>query len=181
MQTWFRINRSIFSNRIICKDPDHFIVWIYLLSHAAFCPQKAEIGGRPVQLEVGQLITGRKAISEDTNVEESKVQRILKLFEKAEMIKQQSTNRGRTISIIDSEYLQMIMQKSDNKCTANEQQKNNKYTSGKQKMNTYNNYNNSRIHNSDNSVAAEEKNTEASYDIDAFMKKAIGLKYVPDL
>lgn len=50
-------------------------------------------------LNPGQLITGRKAISDKLRVTESKVQRVLKCYESEQQIEQQTGNRNRLITI----------------------------------------------------------------------------------
>jgi hypothetical protein len=56
-------------------------------------------GGRKVILRVGQLLTGRKALSEETGIPESTVERILTYLESEQQIEQQKTNKFRVITL----------------------------------------------------------------------------------
>jgi hypothetical protein len=80
-------------------------------------------------LESGKLITGRKKIAEETGIQESKVERLLKLFESEQQIEQQKTNTSRLISICNYSKFQTGEQQS-------EQRVNNKRTTSEQRVNT---------------------------------------------
>lgn len=57
------------------------------------------LDGKKIKLLPGQFVTGRKKIASDLKVSESKVQRILKLFEIEHQIEQQMASKGRVIAI----------------------------------------------------------------------------------
>lgn len=82
------------------KSSDHFALWMYLLLNAAHKKYDTLIGSERVTLNPGQLVTGRKKIAKDLKINESKVQRILKLFENCQQIEQQTNNLCRVISIL---------------------------------------------------------------------------------
>ena len=82
------------------KSSDHFALWMYLLLNAAHKKYDTLIGSERVTLNPGQLITGRKKIAKDLKINESKIQRILKLFENCKQIEQQTNNLCRVISIL---------------------------------------------------------------------------------
>ena len=81
MEGWIKSYRAILDNPIVCKDADHYAVWGYLLHNAAHTPTDAMFNGKRITLQPGQLITGRRKIAEMFRIDESKVRRILKLFE----------------------------------------------------------------------------------------------------
>lgn len=74
--------------------------------------------GKIFNLQEGQLITGRKKLSEGTGIPESTIEDILKLLENEQQIQQQKTTKYRLITIVNwKEY-----QESDNKATTKQQQ-----------------------------------------------------------
>ena len=66
------------------------------------------------------MITGRKSIGEKFNINENKIQRILKKFENQHQIEQQMSNKNRLITIKNWGQYQI----SDNQTTTTEQQVN---------------------------------------------------------
>lgn len=115
-------------NPIVCKDSDHIAVWMYILLNATHKEHPAVFSGKKIILQPGQLITGRKTIADKFNIDESKVQRILKRFENEQQIEQQNGNKNRLISVLSwSDYQsseQQIEQQVNNNCTTDEQQVN---------------------------------------------------------
>jgi hypothetical protein len=91
-------------------------------------------------LRPGQLVTGRKTLSLQTGVSESKIERILKHLENGQKIEQQKFTKFRIITIRNNDFSgsdanseQKFEQQIDNKCTTNVQQ-----------VNTYNNEKNEK-------------------------------------
>ncbi|MNW44141.1 hypothetical protein D3C74_213630 [compost metagenome] len=125
MDGWIKLHRKTLDNPVVCKDGDHLAVWMYLLMNATHKEQAAVFGGEKLTLQPGQLITGRKKISERFNIHESKVQRILKSFEIEQQIEQQTNNQNRLISILSwSDYQedeQQPKQPVNNERTTDEQ------------------------------------------------------------
>jgi DNA-binding transcriptional regulator YhcF (GntR family) len=80
--------------------------------------------GVETELNPGQLITGRKKLSEQTGIAESKIQRALKTFEKCHMIEQQTTTKNRLITVLNWDLYQTCEQQTNNKRTTSEQQLN---------------------------------------------------------
>ncbi len=112
MDGWVKVHRKIFDNPVVCKDTDHLAVWLWLLCHAAFSPTDVMYGGKRMTLQPGQLTTGRKIIASELNVNEYKVQRILKAFENAQQIAQQTDHRCRLISIVSWDKYQVDAQQN---------------------------------------------------------------------
>lgn len=117
MAGWIKIHRKMLSNPVVFKDPDHLAVWMYLLLTASHKKHKTIFGGKPVFLEAGQLITGRKKISEATGVNPSKVKRILNLFKTDQQIDQQATRYGSIITILEWDKYQENDQPNDQRVT----------------------------------------------------------------
>ena len=97
---YIKLHRKILDNPLVMKSSDHFALWMYLLLNAAHKKYDTLIGSERVTLNPGQLVTGRKKIAKDLKINESKVQRILKLFENCQQIEQQMNNLCRVISIL---------------------------------------------------------------------------------
>jgi len=129
---YIKLHRKILDNPIVMKSSDHLAVWMYLLLNATHKSFDAMIGSKKVTLNSGQLITGRKVMAKVLKINESKIQRILKLFENDKQIEQQTNNVCRIISILKwSDYQQSNIQ-VNNKRTLNnnvKNVKNNIYTS----------------------------------------------------
>mgnify|MGYP000959015356 CR=1 FL=1 len=90
---WIKLYRSTFDNPIVNKDPDHLSVWLYLLCSATHKGYSAMFRKNRIELQPGQLLTGRKSIARQTGVEEHKVDRILKLFKSEQQIEHQVSNK----------------------------------------------------------------------------------------
>lgn len=129
MEGWIKLHRKLIENPIVCKDGDTLAIWIYLLMSATHKKIDAIFKGERITLKEGQLITGRKSISEKLDISESKVQRVLKLFENEHQIEQQTSSQNRLISIVNWNKYQDSEQQS-------EQQVNNERTTSEQRVNT---------------------------------------------
>lgn len=147
MSGWIKAHRKLMDNPIVCKDSDHLAIWMYLLLNATHKEHQAVFGGEKIILKPGQLITGRKSISDKLRVTESKVQRVLKCFESEHQIEQQTGNKNRLVTIVSwLEY-----QDSEQQI---EQQVNNKRTTDEQQMNT-----NKNVKNANNAKNVRSKKT----------------------
>ena len=134
---WIKLHRKILKNPVVMKDPDHLAVWIYLLLTATHDNYETFYGGKLITLKPGQLVTGRKKIAVETNVEEHKVERILKRFKTTQLIEQQSKPYGSVISIVKwSEYQQCEQQ--------NEQRMSNERATSEQPVSTIQEHKNIR-------------------------------------
>ena len=134
MNGWVSLHRKMLDNPVVCKDSDYMAIWIYLLLNATHAEIPAMFKGQKIMLNPGQLITGRKAISDKLRVTESKVQRVLKCYESERQIEQQTGNKNRLITIKNWDMYQCSEQQI-------ERQMNNQRTTNEQQMNTNNNDN----------------------------------------
>lgn len=105
---YIKIYRKILDNPIVCKDTDYFMVWIYLLLKATHSGYYSIFQGKKIELMPGQLITGRKKIAKACNISESKVQRILTVFESEQQIKKQSSNKNSLITVVNWKKYQTV-------------------------------------------------------------------------
>lgn len=129
---YVKIHRKLLNNPIVMKDCEHLAVWIYLLLNATHQDRNVLFKGKKIIIGPGQLITGRKSISSELQISESKVQRILNFFESEHQIEQQTSNKNRVITLINWHKYQ------DNEHQI-EQQLNNNRTTTEQQLNTNNN------------------------------------------
>lgn len=114
---WIKLHRKILDNPVVMKDADHLTVWVYLLLVATHKDLPTMYGGKKIILHPGQLVTGRKKISKATGVNESKVKRILNLFESDQQIDQQKERYGTLISINAWNEYQLCDQQNDQQVT----------------------------------------------------------------
>ena len=128
-QGYIKLYRDILDNPVVCKDPEYFTVWCYLLLMATHSGRDVIFNGERIRLKAGQLTTGRKMIANKTKVSESKVQRILKTFEIEHQIEQVSDHKCRLVSIVNWDRYQKSEQ-------VNEQQVNIYRTGSEQVLNT---------------------------------------------
>lgn len=104
------MHRKIEKNPIVCKDNDYFRVWHHLIYNATHQPQHVIFNNEKIEIKPGQYITGRKQIADACNVSESKAERILKWFENDQQIEQQTSSKGRLITIVNWEKYQQTEQ-----------------------------------------------------------------------
>ena len=123
MEGWISLHRKLLDNPTVCKDSDYLSVWIYLLLNATHTNYDVTFNKKRYTLQPGQLLTGRKAIAQKLSIDEYKVQRILKCFENAQQIAQQTTTQNRLITIISwdkyQQNAQRFAQQMHNECTTN--------------------------------------------------------------
>jgi len=129
-QGWISLHRKI-QDSIIYSDSQAVHLFIHLLLKANHTDKDFLFNGALTSVKRGQVLTGRKALSVETGINESKIQRLLKTFETCNMIEQQTNNKNRLISIVNYHLYQ-----------SSEHQTNIKRTTDEQQMNTNNNVNN---------------------------------------
>ena len=166
MEGWIKLHRKTLDNPIITKDSDYLAVWIYLLLNTTHKEYDVLFKGERVTLKRGQLLTGRKSISEKLKIDENKVQRILKSLENEHQIEQQKSNKNRLITIVSWDKYQQDEQQ-------NEQQLNNKRTTTEQQVNTNKNVKN--IKNDNNITTVGDSCVDGLQEIIEFYNNNIGL------
>ena len=121
---WIKIHRKILDDPQF-KDPDALAVWMHLLLRANYKQNSVPMGNKKVIVNRGQLICGRKALAEQTGVQESKIERLLKRWISEQQIEQQSFNKFRLISIVKYNDYQIGEQQNDGKVNTEKEVKNN--------------------------------------------------------
>lgn len=132
-QGWIKIHRSI-EDKGYYRDSEYIHLWVHLLLKVNHEEKEFLFNGKIIKIKRGQCVTGRKKLSQETGISESKIERILKLFESEQQIEQQTNNRNRIITI-----------KNYNEYQKNEQPVNNKRTASEQPVNTNKNDKNIRM------------------------------------
>jgi len=132
---WLKLHRRTLENPIIMKDAEHLAIWSYLLMKATHEQRDIIFNSNRVTLNPGQFSTGRKVISSELVISESKVQRILKAFESEQQIEQVTDFKCRIITIVNWEKYQSSEQ-------VFEQQVNSSRTGSEQVVNTKEEYKN---------------------------------------
>ena len=155
MVGWIKLHRCIWNNPVVTKDSDHVAIWLWLLTHAQIEDKEILFAGEKITLKRGQLITGRKLISEQLKINESKVYRTLNELQKAQQIEQQKTKKGSVISIINWDKYQLREQQNEHQ---NEQQLNNKRTTTEQQLNTTKEYR-EYINNINNNIQQQQESS----------------------
>ena len=155
MEGWIKLHRKILDNPIIFKDKDYLAIWIYLLLNATHKEIPALFKGKKIILQKGQLITGRKSISKQLDISESKTYRVLNAYKSEHQIEQQISNRNSLITIVNWDKYQITEQQI-------EQQMNSNRTASEQQVNTNKNVKNDKnVKNGRNNISASEETSSA--------------------
>jgi hypothetical protein len=140
MEGWIKIYKKLSEKAYYSKDSEKVHVWIHILIKASHQDREEMFAGKAIICQPGQFTTGRKQLSTETGISESKIERILNYFEKIEQqIEQQKSSTNRLITILNWEQYQVseqqIEQQSNNDRTTSEQQSNNDRTTSEQQSN----------------------------------------------
>lgn len=127
-QGYIKLHRKILDNPI-SKNPEYCWLWCILLMKANHKETDIIFNGKKEKIKIGEFITGRKQLSLESGISESKIQRILKYLEIEQQIEQQTNNKFRRILIKNYKQYQQSEQQ-------NEQPVNNKRTTSEQPVNT---------------------------------------------
>ena len=137
---YVKLHRKILDNPIVMKDADYLAVWIYLLLNATHKEIPVLFKGEKILLKPGQLITSTISISKKLLINKDKVQRILIAYEHDKQITQQTSSKGRLISLEKWELYQNVDERT------NKQMINNCETTDKQVITNKNNKNERNIY-----------------------------------
>jgi DNA-binding transcriptional regulator YhcF (GntR family) len=122
---YVKLYRSI-TKKAWYKKSEYVHLFCHLLLKASHSGFETWFNGISKILQPGQLVTGRKKLSEETGINEHKIDRILKTFESEQQIEQQKTNTSRLITILNwivyQKSEQQIKQPLSNGCATTEQQ-----------------------------------------------------------
>ena len=116
---WVKLHRKMLDNPVIMKDAEHLAVWMYLLLNATHAEYPALFQGKKIMLQPGQLITGRKSIADTLSINESKVRRIMDVFESDQQIDRQRSNKNTLVSLKNWDRYQVFDLQNDQQMTNN--------------------------------------------------------------
>lgn len=101
-------------------------LYLYIHMNVSFEPYQTVVDGQPFFVKIGQMVTGRKALSKALSMSESAVERGLQMLSKCAAIEQQMNRTSRCISVPPEDMRTASEQQMNRKQTANEHLSNNK-------------------------------------------------------
>jgi DNA-binding transcriptional regulator YhcF (GntR family) len=119
---WIMLHRKLLDNPL-ARRPAYCHLWVHLLLRACHREVSFIWNERRQRLAPGQLLTGRKQLSQETGIPEGTVEKILRYLETEQQIEQQTTARFRVITIRNWGLYQStpaVEQQNDNSTTAEE-------------------------------------------------------------
>lgn len=155
------------------NDSEAVHLWIQLLISANHKDKEMLLSGKKETITSGQFVCSRNTLSLKTGIKESKIQRLLKLFENEQQIEQLTNSKYRIISILNWQKYQSGEQ-------VNEQQMNNKRTADEQQMNTNNNDKNEKNDKNKEKDTIVSKKKAYSESFETFWKAYCRPKYKGD-
>lgn len=93
----------------LMTNPEAWLVWCRILLSVTHKSYQQVVGKKVVELEPGQMITGRKALSTATGLSEKIVRNCLELLEKMGNITKKRANKYSIITICNWETYQMAV------------------------------------------------------------------------
>lgn len=127
---WITLHRKLLDSPL-AKNADAMLLWVHLLLKTNHRDGEYILGTQVIKIPKGSLMAGRLSLAKATGLHQSKIQRLLVLFQKMGFIEQQTYSKYRLISITNWRQYQ-----------EHEQQVNNRRTTGEQQANTNNKVNN---------------------------------------
>lgn len=110
---WIKLHRRLLDNPMIQK-PKYLALWIVLLLKANHQDKKFMWNGNIILIKEGQMVTGRKELSKETNIPESTIEDILGFLERQHQITQVKNTQYRVITIVNWVKHQSKKEKPDN-------------------------------------------------------------------
>jgi len=118
---WIKLHRQL-KNKGYWKKSAYVHLWVHLLLSVNHKPKEFMWNGQIIMVKEGQMITGRKQLSEETGISQTSIERILKMLENEHQIGQQKTTKYRLITIVNWGSHQKVDSTLDNKRTTSGQQ-----------------------------------------------------------
>ena len=101
---WVKVPRDLLDESIF-QDAQLLQVWLYCQLKAAYKPMQATIGTQRVDLQQGQLVYGRKAVSERLHMTEGKLLSAITQLERMGKIRIEPAQRYSIITVLDRGWL----------------------------------------------------------------------------
>ena len=120
---WVKLHRKLLKSPL-AKNADAMHLWLHLLLTVNHEDGEFILGNKVVDIPRGSLMTGRISLQKTTGLHQSKIQRLLVLFEGMGLIEQQTYSKYRLVSITNWGQYQDREQQVNSRRTASEQQVN---------------------------------------------------------
>lgn len=131
---WVKLHRSMLDSPIF-SNAELLRLWVYLLMHAAHTEADIMVGNQMIHLKPGQLVTGRKKISRDLGLDESKIRRLINKLELAENVTITPTNKFTLVTIANWDFFQGREEKATSKTADNRPTNDQQMTTNKNEKN----------------------------------------------
>lgn len=107
---WIKLQRGLLEHGIF-QDGDLLRVWLYCLLQASYRQVQLPLGRQVIQLQPGQLLFGRKAVSQRLQMSEGQLRHIMQQLVELGSISVVSTNRYSIVTVVNWDtYQQENMQ-----------------------------------------------------------------------
>ncbi len=120
-QGWIKLYRKL-QEKGYYKKSQYVHLWVHLLLSANHEKKEFMWNKEIIIIKEGQLLTGRDKLAEETGINRSTIENILKLLENEHQIEQQKTTKFRVITILNWKTYQTDDKKSSNRVATKEQQ-----------------------------------------------------------
>lgn len=148
-QGWIKLYRRLLDDAV-CQKSTYFHVWVVLLLKAAHADREFIFNNQVRHLRPGQLITGRKKLSDLTGIPQTTIERILKCFESGRKIDQQKLKKFRIITVKNWDRFQSELSDGPDKGRQTDPTR----TPGGQHTDTYKNEKNEKNEKKDKSASS---------------------------
>ena len=130
---WVKVPREILNNEVIFKDSEHLAIYIYLLLNASHdSTGKILFKNQEYEMSSGEVCIRIREVSKTCDIEQTKVLRILRLFEKCNIIATRTDGRKTLVSIgLSGNIENDIATKVQQKCNKLEEKQDEKEKSSK--------------------------------------------------
>lgn len=122
---YVKIWRKMFDSEIQ-KHPELLSVWVWILAHVSYKDTTITTKYGDIQLQPGEMIVGRKKLSENFQISEMSIRTILKKLEKSKKLTIKTTNKYSIIRVVNwgtyqSDEEKLTSTLTNNQPTSNQQ------------------------------------------------------------
>lgn len=109
---WIKLHRGLLEHGIF-QEESLLRVWMYCLLQASYREMRIPVGRQTVHLQPGQLLYGRKAVSQRLNMSEGKLRHVMQQLEEMGAVSVASTNRYSVVTIVNWKQYQQETGKTE--------------------------------------------------------------------
>ena len=104
MNGFVKVSREFLENKELNRSAEHLCLYVHILASVSFCDDAFSVfGGKRIPLCRGQMVTSVRNLAEKTGISKSKVERILELFKKWDVIRTECGTRQTLITVTFSD------------------------------------------------------------------------------